>query len=339
MGSSPRARGARYPAVGYPGYPGIIPACAGSTAAPRRPPPRGRDHPRVRGEHEVPIWGGLLGWGSSPRARGAQGLHLPPPACRGDHPRVRGEHTISSRTRRSRWGSSPRARGARVLSYALLSLRGIIPACAGSTSGHRCGRCWRGDHPRVRGEHLPAPRHRLPGWGSSPRARGARMPSRRSISALRDHPRVRGEHVSGETIRALATGSSPRARGAQSGLEILRRRPGIIPACAGSTWCCVQSEYDTRDHPRVRGEHERRPGRGRLSQGSSPRARGALNEFTSDVTATWIIPACAGSTPRRSSARTKRWDHPRVRGEHRRVGWLGREKIGSSPRARGALAA
>ena len=172
--------------------------------------------------------------------------------------------------------------------------------------------------------------------GSSPRARGAphRLDWRYTMQGIipacagstachtyrggrqRDHPRVRGEHVSGETIRALATGSSPRARGAQSGLEILRRRPGIIPACAGSTWCCVQSEYDTGDHPRVRGEHAWTYRKSVSSPGSSPRARGAQSRF--------------------GRVQEHYGDHPRVRGEHCSTEIRIPSAGGSSPRARGA---
>ena len=50
-GSSPRARGARRNHHGDVSEDGIIPACAGSTAASRRVQFRHRDHPRVRGEH------------------------------------------------------------------------------------------------------------------------------------------------------------------------------------------------------------------------------------------------------------------------------------------------
>ena len=69
-GSSPRVRGTRVRVVVARGARGIIPACAGNTRPRWRGAPRGRDHPRVCGEH-VPasVEKGCFG-GSSPRVRG-----------------------------------------------------------------------------------------------------------------------------------------------------------------------------------------------------------------------------------------------------------------------------
>ena len=211
----------------------------------------------MRGEHSKLAATGLSDPGSSPRARGALSgsrTHVPSvgiiPACagstpgicpcrrvRGDHPRVRGEHWWARIAAAPGSGSSPRARGARSCDEFAPGIRGIIPACAGSTSY-----MWRvlgaaKDHPRVRGEHTRAHFPHDSMWGSSPRARGARgdrpvfrrapgiIPacagSTRTRSTwrprARDHPRVRGEH----------------RVGADQGYEMI----GIIPACAGSTTC------------------------------------------------------------------------------------------------------
>ncbi len=113
QGPSPRARGAPTPARGWRRGRGTIPACAGSTTAPRTRRRRPWDHPRVRGEHPRFDRSSLGPSGPSPRARGALLLaelpeHAPGtiPACAGstiqrsretvgswDHPRVRGEHS------------------------------------------------------------------------------------------------------------------------------------------------------------------------------------------------------------------------------------------------------
>ena len=92
-GSSPRARGAHpvHPVRLAP--PGIIPACAGSTQSHPSPTYRGRDHPRVRGEHYRRLSGGDYEAGSSPRARGAPRTGSARERAGRDHPRVRGEHT------------------------------------------------------------------------------------------------------------------------------------------------------------------------------------------------------------------------------------------------------
>ena len=111
-GSSPHTRGAPSPVSRQPTIRRIIPAYAGSTAAPPRRRAMKPDHPRIRGEHRS---GGRrqTGFlGSSPHTRGAQRrfewLHtlwgiIPAYAgsthrlgCAGDfgrdHPRIRGEH-------------------------------------------------------------------------------------------------------------------------------------------------------------------------------------------------------------------------------------------------------
>ena len=71
-GSSPHARGA--PASGASGmcWPGIIPACAGSTTKAETDGYRCGDHPRMRGEHSSFNLSSLFSGGSSPHARGAR---------------------------------------------------------------------------------------------------------------------------------------------------------------------------------------------------------------------------------------------------------------------------
>jgi hypothetical protein len=73
-GSSPRVRGTR----GRRHRPGrhsrFIPACAGNTPAATRPRSRSAVHPRVCGEHGLPVEGKVGRAGSSPRVRGT--LHL-----------------------------------------------------------------------------------------------------------------------------------------------------------------------------------------------------------------------------------------------------------------------
>ena len=72
-GSSPRVRGARASRYEEVARSGIIPACAGSTSCPGFHARQEGDHPRVCGEHALPTVGALVGEGSSPRVRGAQG--------------------------------------------------------------------------------------------------------------------------------------------------------------------------------------------------------------------------------------------------------------------------
>ena len=218
-----------------PSRTGIIPAYAGST-------------------HLTPD-GGCAGCGSSPHTRGA----LPPapqrrearriiPAYAGstastfsgagsprDHPRIRGEHYVNSTYPALAAGSSPHTRGAPVGDAGLQRGNGIIPAYAGSTWCRWCAIRPGRDHPRIRGEHVPAEYFPQGGCGSSPHTRGAPTAPANASSRPRiipayagstikvaagwlgnaDHPRIRGEHQENRTDEM--------------------RTPWIIPAYAGST--------------------------------------------------------------------------------------------------------
>ena len=153
--------------------------------------------------------------------------------------------------------------------------------------------------------------------GSSPHARGAPTPP---------------------TCLSCRTGSSPHARGAP--LDVVNRSvmAGIIPACAGSTVDFRAIFNVFRDHPRMRGEHHSCASMATASMGSSPHARGAHKTIKSACRRVGIIPACAGSTNFANPRRHRHWDHPRMRGEHRRNRSTAEMSKGSSPHARGAQA-
>ena len=72
------------------------------------------------------------------------------------------------------------------------------------------------------------------------------------------------------------------------------------------------------------------------SRGSSPHVRGAQNLLPIMQDLDGIIPACAGSTCARLSARLEHGDHPRMCGEHNRGSSFGQSHKGSSPHVRGA---
>ena len=147
---------------------------------------------------------------------------------------------------------------------------------------------------------------------------------------------MRGEHHRNSSQGLMAMGSSPHARGALTTSPHKRRRTGIIPACAGSTFEGRAARGDLGDHPRMRGEH--RPCRQSPChcEGSSPHARGAHEDFGALDVHTGIIPACAGSTTLVESRIKLPRDHPRMRGEHYRTLRPHAMLSGSSPHARGA---
>ena len=152
-----------------------------------------------------------------------------------------------------------------------------------------------------------------------------------------DHPRIRGEHQRLRDENQSLKGSSPHTRGARRRQYRHDGCRGIIPAYAGSTSIarfCVRS---SRDHPRIRGEHEPDSLAVMLYMGSSPHTRGAQVQGRVFVQGQGIIPAYAGSTARKARARRTERDHPRIRGEHH---YLLNDDIsspGSSPHTRGAL--
>ena len=337
-GSSPHARRALHAEHRRHAGWGIIPACAGSTQCPSTAAIPARDHPRMRGEHLIPLAASCAVVGSSPHARGALARRLRQPgevgiipACAGstagttarvrcprDHPRMRGEHDAMKSGNPQQKGSSPHARGARRVLVDPEDAPGIIPACAGSTTSHRTSTASGLDHPRMRGEHRdPKSDAALPA-GSSPHARGAPVVAhllhegvgiipacagsthgcRDSGPRAGDHPRMRGEHYE-QLVGGIDTlGSSPHARGAPPTRPLPRERARIIPACAGSTRRSTTTRTRTRDHPRMRGEHASQLSHAALAEGSSPHARGAHLEPGVYQVARGIIPACAGSTLR-----------------------------------------
>ena len=288
-------RGALPTKVSVLGEKRIIPADAGSTVFCRFRCGFMGDHPRGCGEHSCRSTGAWAGTGSSPRMRGAlyeiisndvQKRIIPADAgstrlrCRyraifQDHPRGCGEHDQTLIQELFQKGSSPRMRGAHCLVAKAGKPQGIIPADAGSTMGADTVRLTDGDHPRGCGEHLSSSIANIRAWGSSPRMRGARIPSYLLIRLLRiipadagstdrskvwqglaeDHPRGCGEHSTRQKSPKAMSGSSPRMRGAPALFRIVSRAIRIIPADAGSTESATARYLAWADHPRGCGEH------------------------------------------------------------------------------------
>ena len=73
---SPHTRGARGCGRAHPREMRIIPAYAGSTTLHLLPLRRGRDHPRIRGEHSLAVTSWAEAYGSSPHTRGALGAFV-----------------------------------------------------------------------------------------------------------------------------------------------------------------------------------------------------------------------------------------------------------------------
>ena len=112
-------------------------------------------------------------------------------------------------------------------------------------------------------------------------------------------------------------------------------RPGIIPAYAGNTMTCPCIATNSRDHPRVCGEHFSKQVRTVVYVGSSPRMRGTRVHEIGDIGFHGIIPAYAGNTGTSVSPSCGGRDHPRVCGEHAAAVPNISFVPGSSPRMRG----
>ncbi len=355
---------------------GLIPACAGSTARRQAASSARRAHPRLRGEHNLSSHSFSHHCGSSPPARGALERHPVGadhggliPACAGStpptswpspperaHPRLRGEHDGPTEEHFRRTGSSPPARGARHPLCVERSCQGLIPACAGSTSGASVSDLQLRAHPRLRGEHVAVESVDELVDGSSPPARGAPtiggaaaawgrlIPAcagsthhhRAGYPLHTAHPRLRGEHFRVLKPGGTLIGSSPPARGAPPRDHLQARQVGLIPACAGSTHLHYQLALSTPAHPRLRGEHQHIVEDLVRVAGSSPPARGARERQVVENGQSRLIPACAGSTRYRCCAGWCTGAHPRLRGEHFLSASLQPRHGGSSPPARGA---
>ena len=131
------------------------------------------------------------------------------------------------------------------------------------------------------------------------------------------------------------SGSSPLARGLPGGEHGAECAGRIIPARAGFTCPAPASRRRRPDHPRSRGVYARAPPPGALRWGSSPLARGLLQDEQGSQPPRRIIPARAGFTTAAPLPRSGTKDHPRSRGVYVRASRWALESSGSSPLARG----
>ena len=234
-------------------------------------------------------------------------------------------------------GSSPLARGGPQLGGVGFEPPGLIPARAGRTNATRTTGLTTRAHPRSRGADVVAFLVGTYDEGSSPLARGgprallrlhgheglipARAGRTSGHSAVwitqRAHPRSRGADGTAAGAAGGNSGSSPLARGGRVSGGMPQIGWGLIPARAGRTRRKTATGFSARAHPRSRGAdvlqgwHRRRP------VGSSPLARGGLDEGRGQSWVAGLIPARAGRTLEQSLG--------------------GVDAVGSSPLARGGL--
>ena len=131
-----------------------------------------------------------------------------------------------------------------------------------------------GSSPHVRGA-LPVACDRQLGDGIIPACAGSTDTTGGANTPKRDHPRMYGEHLPTASVFHPLTGSSPHVRGALNADGADDVPSGIIPACAGSTSSSASPVPQSRDHPRMCGEHFCSTEGTAESTGSSPHVRGA----------------------------------------------------------------
>ena len=273
-GSPPRARGRRAGGGADGVDRGLTPACAGTSGSRGKPGFHRWAHPRVRGDVSGRYLAPMSARGSPPRARGRHRPRVPVGAQPRAHPRVRGD-VARSRVRHGRGGGSPpRARGRQVQAIHRELCRGLTPACAGtSPSPIPCGSSC-GAHPRVRGDVVDKRQPRSGLSGLTPACAGTSSGGWTRATLHRAHPRVRGDVPIVMPSNGATMGSPPRARGRPCARRARAHRPGLTPACAGTSSPTNWSLAVSGAHPRVRGDVRGSNLDAQLQMGSPPRARG-----------------------------------------------------------------
>ena len=294
-------------------------------------------------------------YGSSPLARGLR-AHCPTESVNHGIIPARAGFTVPPKSvPAGNRGSSPLARGLLAPVSRMTCRWRIIPARAGFTREDRADPVQETDHPRSRGVYGRMRSRLVRRNGSSPLARGLPIPNgvidwdKRIIPAragftrsqmhqccpFEDHPRSRGVYGPLQVTYPGYFGSSPLARGLPVADGAPVQQDGIIPARAGFTVTAATRPVVLPDHPRSRGVYgDGRHSAGRVT-GSSPLARGLLNEIWVHDGNRRIIPARAGFTLHSFLPFPLMTDHPRSRGVYPAPCTSRPTSAGSSPLARG----
>ncbi len=193
-GSSPLARGTRFPGAAEHGWVRLIPARAGNTVkAATSPMPTAGSSPLARGTPG--FLSSLINEQRLIPARAGNTFGVPESTFRGSaHPRSRGEHSVSRVSSNAGSGSSPLARGTQGRLLFLTLITRLIPARAGNTGDHWRQKGQHAAHPRSRGEHEVETPVQMPETWLIPARAGNTGQQQEQAGASAAHPRSRGEH-------------------------------------------------------------------------------------------------------------------------------------------------
>ena len=109
----------------------------------------------------------------------------------------------------------------------------------------------------------------------------------------------------------------------------------ITPAYAGKSFAFAMIILYSRDHPRLCGEKFEKLSKKQKVVGSPPPMRGKVASCPLVEENARITPAYAGKRNSFSLGRRKRWDHPRLCGEKRKIFRKINSQTGSPPPMRG----
>ncbi len=211
-----------------------------------------------------------------------------------------------------------------------LLAQGATPAGAGTTCASPSVAQAPRDHPRRHGEHSSTVSRASAMLGPSPQARGPRHRRRSRIGRAAGHPRTCVDHRTSSRRRSRTRGPPPHARGPRVDV-----RPD--PHADGTTPRPGTPASRSRDHPRTCGDHGIKAVWDKVAGGPPPHARGPHAADPAGSSWRGTTPARAGTTMSSPRTTSPTGDHPRTRGDHRRLrrrsgGWRG-----PPPHARGPL--
>ena len=269
---------------------------------------------------------------------------------------MRGEDGCTVPLTRPNVETPPRAWGRRQSASAFSEPARNTPTCVGKTALELAKSHGSEKHPHVRGEdvYVLGPGWRIAEtpprawgrqtfftpkgvhWGNTPTCVGKTGPRLLKTAAIGKHPHVRGEdpqwprprrplwETRGEDIahlgwQAAGLETPPRAWGRPRQRVAHGLSSGNTPTCVGKTLNVDEIQNESEKHPHVRGEdptdtrYRKRPAE------TPPRAWGRRASWVGAVGAEGNTPTCVGKTLSICTKKEKRWKHPHVRGEDRRL--------------------
>ena len=131
------------------------------------------------------------------------------------------------------------------------------------------------------------------------------------------------------------SGLPPRMRGKMVDLSLQTLDLRITPAYARKSRTSAPALPGYRDHPRMRGENVLATSCRLRVLGSPPHARGKYILSIHAISNGGITPACAGKIETAGAPPGPPGDHPRMRGENIKDGFVKPADAGSPPHARG----